>query len=388
MSSARRRACVAFVAAIAGMSPAVVGAQARLHDARTSIARQVREATDSVAAIDARMAALAVAVRSLPTDTVKDGEFVLASAAELTGVARRALASVAPALRARYGNDALALALDHAVVRVSRVSDGQREAAQQFLQLALARESYESYESHQASVLIVNHDTTAALAAYVTSVAAELVYEHTDAALKLWMRAGRFANSANDLRAAFVDLVTAPALVNRECAAGDLARCVAALGLDSRSRPDSTWYTDDDRRVVARAWWAARPRPLVNGRAPRNPCATAPVTNECRTFMASLDAGVWTRPLGDQARMGVLRAAVDLGGNGAYARLLTRTSGSLGERLALVAQRPLGDVVAEWRTRVMSARPDPVRPRLSILIACALLGLAVVGTVALRQERT
>jgi hypothetical protein len=407
-------------------SPAEVRAQARAPGqakphpaaiARDALEQRLKATEDSIARLDARLAEFERAARAETRDTVRQGALVLATSPVLTAAARAALDATWPALRRQWGDGALLRAYAGAVVRVlapprpaSRTLAGGPAplAAASSLDGATnqdmpprpilgagagdARPPLVSLVrndrvEHETRLEITPGDTAAALAGYLVATTAELVQERADKTFASWLLRGRLADAATNYQAAFVDLVTAPALVNRQCASGNAARCREALGLVIVSDPQATWYTEEDRRVIARAWWKARQHPTVNGEPPENPCSPTPITAACRTFIATLAPLVWTRPLGSDARMSLLKVATDLGGDGAFSRLVADTTLPMDARIAAAAAHPLDDVVLEWRTRVMGAHPEPVRPRLTLLLGSALLCLAALVLVAVRQER-
>ena len=194
-------------------------------------------------------------------------------------------------------------------------------------------------------------------------------------------------DGADGFERAFVDMVTAPALIARQCAAGDDARCIEALQLMRPSgEPRTTWYSLDDQRVVARAWWAGQRQPATAARA-ENPCASAPMTTACRAFADSSHFITWTNPLAGNARETLLAVAAELGGDAGWARLLEDPNLPLAKRIETAAARPLAQVVKVWRARVLVARPQPVRPRTSALASAMLLAVAIVVIVAARRER-
>ena len=424
MSEARARALCALLleAALlaAPRTTACAQAPAPAHPAavaRDALEQRIRANEDSAARLESRLAAFEQAARADTRDTVRSGALVVATSAELTTAARAAVGTTWPALRRQWGDGALARAYAGAVIRVlapprpvarTLAERPSPVAAVPGLEAATSRDIAmrpllgvasgsaplplvaivrDGRIEHEVRLEIVQGDTAAALSGYLATVTAQLVQDRADATFTSWLLRGRLAEPAADYQAAFVDLVTAPALVNRQCAGGDTGRCRQALGLVTVSDPQAAWYTEEDRRVIARAWWKARQHPTVNGEPPENPCSPTPITTACRAFIATLAPLVWTRPLGSDARLTLLRVATDLGGDGAFSRLVADTTMPMEARIAATAARPLDDVMLEWRSRVMRAHPEPVRPRLTLLLSSALLCLAALLFVSVRQER-
>ena len=391
MSDARRRAwravaalalvlpCArlasAQVAVATRGAPAVAAgiAQPSLESVRRDLANAIRAGDSSVRMLDARLMALDRAANRLASDTVRLGPAVVATTPDLMPMARAALATALPAARARWGDAALAGAFAGAVVRVMPVATsglgGRRTALE--ADITIARRSV-----RHAKLGEFGDDSVAALARYLEHNASELIGERSASDLTLWMLGGRLSDPAVNFTEAFVDLFTAPALVARECAERDPARCRVALGLALVDDPPGTMYTEEDRRVVARAWWGRR---YATAEHPVNPCASAPMTAACRTFAQSLAPEAWTRPLGRSARMAVLAVATEMGGAGAWGRLVADSTVPLAARIELAAGRPIGDVVSAWRSRVLASRPEPVRPSLrqfAVLASLLVAGLS------------
>ena len=352
--------------------------------ARASFERRRAALADTSARLEARLVVLEAEARIVARDTVRDGAFVLVTTPTYLPAARAALAVAAPAVRARWGEQTVARAFDATVVRIMTVPSSRLNRATSRTYATVLRRDLAEREGRLEPV---EGDTAAAIAKFLTEATGEVIQDHLDGRLSNWIGRARITDSASGFERAFVDMVTAPALVARQCATGDDARCIEALQLTPPSGdPRATWYSPDDQRVVARAWWAGRRRPTSANRV-ENPCASAPMTADCRAFADSLSANTWTYPLAADARGTLLAVATELGGDAGWARLLEDPSSPLGQRIEAAAARPLAQVVRVWRERVLRARPDPVRPRTSALASAVLLALTIVVIVAVRRER-
>ena len=279
-------------------------AGAGLAIARASFERRLTKLADSSARLEARLAVLEAEARIVARDTLRDGAFVLVTTPTHLPAARAALAVAAPAARARWGEQSVARAFEATVVRIATVSESRLGGAVVRTYATVLRRDRAERE---ARVEPVDGDTAAALAKFLASATGEMIQDNLDVALYRWLQAGRWMQApritegSSAFAPAFVDMVTAPALVARQCGAGNDARCLEALQLTPPAGdPRSTWYSLDDQRVVARAWWAGRRRSGASSRA-ENPCAIPPMSAECRTFADSLPPETWTHPLAGDA---------------------------------------------------------------------------------------
>ncbi|MBI3790115.1 MAG: hypothetical protein HY275_04475 [Gemmatimonadetes bacterium] len=320
----------------------------------------------------------------LARDTSRAGGITVASAPALTLVTRRALDSVAPSVVHRWGAAPIARALTEATLRVYIITETVVGIERSVVYADVERGGP---SERSASLSLGARDSVAVIGAWISRTVAELVGERLGSPAVTWLGKARIADPEPPWTTAFEDLVTAPAAVSRRCAAGELPQCALALGVVAARDPKAELYSEEDRRVVARAWWGGRVRGRTDIDPERNPCRPRPITPACHAYVDSLAPAVWTRPLGAEARLALLATAVTLGGEQAWGRFVADTALPVAARLEAAAGRPLADVMAAWRSRLMEARPEPVRPRTTALFASALSVLAVLAVAIVRRER-
>ena len=349
------------------------------HDIRVSIARE-----DSVLAqFDARLAQLTATAQSAARDTARAGVLTIASTEAFAASARAAVTSAAAVLAVRWGEPRLRRAFGTRVIRIVPVAEQFLGRTRPVAYISLVRNGRGEREQR---LFEWTDDTTKAIQLYIEHNASEIVGEQLGSRLSEWLAGVRLSTRVAQPEAAFIDLGTAPALVDRRCAQGDIERCSEALGLVPNADPRSEWYTPEDRRVVARSIWRGRHRNQGDSVTATNPCLPQPASAACLAFIDSLAPSVWRRALSVEARSVLLLLAVESGGEASWGRLVNDTAAPPAALLASAANLPLSELVSRWRSRVMAARPDAVRPRGTVLLGSAGVMLLCLGVVMARRE--
>ena len=383
--AAVRRAALggALVATLASDSVAQATTdRSPLHRAKASLDASLRVVDDSLAQLNARLGEFEAATRSIVSDTVRAGPYVMVTSPALTAVVRSTLPGAAQEAQRRWGADYLAKRFANRSLRLRALGTPATPESFAIAELLIdGRPGFERRLNTEADSL------AGELRAYLAWATADIDQSSGRRDLYTWLGGQSLSDPVADYRAGLVDVATAPALVARQCAAGDLARCVAALALGDTTRAKDEWYTDEDRRIVGRAWFTSYHRGTPEVAPPPNPCAAPPLSLRCRAWSDSLLPESWLQPVKTSTRMSFLMVAIELGGAEAWARLVDGRHHSMAQRLTAAAGRPLPDVAAVWRDRILAARPEPVRPRMSVLLVATLFGLASVGVAILRQER-
>lgn len=392
-SDAKRSAALACIALAWVLSPRALTAQATSRATQPGAAstalrgefeRAVVLEDATIARIDVRLAAIEALARETARDTIRVAPVMVASAPAFGSAVRLALADVVPHLRTRWGAALVDATFAGVIARVVPVQERSFGRTSTVLQASLLRGGRE--ERIVRLSLTANDDTVGTIAKYLEITTAEIIGERAGAPLGAWLGRVRLSDPPDNGSRAFEDLVTAPALVARQCAAGNDERCLDALGLAPRADARTAWYTEEDRRVVARSWWRNYHRKQVSEDA-ENPCQAQPITPACGAWVDSLSPSVWTTPLGPDARRALVVTAVTLGGDGAWGRFVVDPVMATTERVASAARRPTLDVVRAWRARVLASRPEPVLPRGSVLLASTGVLLLALGIATRRQVR-
>jgi hypothetical protein len=161
-----------------------------------------------------------------------------------------------------------------------------------------------------------------------------------------------------DLARAHLDLVTSPSAAATACFEGDIRWCARVLRIETVDDPWTQLLDAADRRV----WVANRMRWVVRGPQGEEHAARLRRCVDGRVDKACLDllhvGWVEFPPLvSAQTMRSVVLVARDVGGEGAYTRLLADTTAPLGDRLAAAAGVPLDSLLHVWRARVGEAAP-------------------------------
>jgi len=176
------------------------------------------------------------------------------------------------------------------------------------------------------------------------------------------------------------DFVETPAVVSRRCFNGDIGACMSALELTPTSDPALEWYDAAGRYEYVHANWVARSADREGARR----CADGDDAS-CLSVMRILFRDHPPHPDPVAARMTLVRLAIQLGGVGAYDRLLA-TPGQPSERLAATARVPIESIVRVWLQRTREARV--ASDSLSVQIAVGSIAwILACGALALRSSR-
>ncbi len=212
-----------------------------------------------------------------------------------------------------------------------------------------------------------------------------------DDGTRLWLSANimsptaarRNGWSGSYLPSVYVELATSSSAVGRKCFAGDLTACRVALELDPVSDPIAEWYDTQDllrfieRAGMSRGWDSA---------AEWISCVQEGDDTACeRLFRTRLEGSV-LHPVSPMAHQTLGETALQMGGDGAYGRLVQTGAPTIADWIAAVAAAPANSVIARWHSNVMAARPAP-----TTLTAAtgwgALAWIVVLATIATRSTR-
>jgi len=208
----------------------------------------------------------------------------------------------------------------------------------------------------------------------------------TDARFSRWLggRVQPVLDTARSRSDAYLQLAVG-SRSGRACFGGDLAQCAVALELNE----DSTFYlaafdVNERRQAVVES----RPIGMVDAveQVPYRRCVDQRVDSACVAFLSSLGRDQVPRPLTEDARNLLVATALDLGGPGAYDRLMADSTAAITARLARAAGGPIDTVVARWRSAILSARPsDHGIPLSGALFTVGWV--ALLATAAVRSTR-
>ena len=198
----------------------------------------------------------------------------------------------------------------------------------------------------------------------------QFALQGVDSSLTAWVMMGRLPlrpTSDEDARDVYVELAASESVAGRLCRAGATAACLEAFGLDSTSGSRlSRWYAPEDYRSLVHR--AAPPRDDSVAVAAWIRCRGEHDQAACVAAANALPDAAVPFPLSGTARLMLLRQALELGGAGAYDRLVSPNA-SMRARVEAAARQPLDVVVKRWLARVEEARPNPMKIRAGATLA-------------------
>lgn len=180
---------------------------------------------------------------------------------------------------------------------------------------------------------------------------------------------------------AYRDLAIQPARSAASCYAGEIASCLMALGLDE----DVTWedvYTPQEIRVVVTRsvrGYSQSDRDAVEA------CVVEGRYDVCAAFLTEQrpDALI---PFSSWVRISLLHYALEIGGEGAFSRLISGDRESISDRLEDASRMEIDNLVEAWRTRVIEARPR-IMARLPLTVLGALFWIGLMSVFGFRSTR-
>lgn len=186
-------------------------------------------------------------------------------------------------------------------------------------------------------------------------------------------------------RDVYEELVTAPWMAVRRCYLGDVARCRQAFGLTGGADPATDWYAPEDRARLAFDR-SSRGGETTGQVALRKSCVDEHHDADCLVLLHGLPRDLVDPPLTTTARATLVSTALELGGPGAYDRLLAQPRAPLADRLAAAAGLPADSLIAVWRNRIRALAP--MSAKVPARSAWAAFGWALIfGILALRSSR-
>jgi len=357
-----RAALLALLALLAAVSrPA--GAQEPALRAR--IARLDRERRNAEAAA-AQAAAGRLSGRP-GGDTISAGALRVLAPAEGARNVRAAVAETWPLLDATFGLSGAVLARHPFTL----VGPGRRGGTDPF--------------EGAANPVITNGERTDIVQRLLWA-AAMVVAESSDSALSNWMRGALvpIRDRVGEQRGVYVALVTAPSPAVRRCYLDDWDACRSALGFVAVSDAVADWYDAPRRRqIVQDIENLEQIRSLSRA---YTACVSDHSDADCLALLRRAPPGAIPPPLPPAARFSVLRTAIDLGGRGAYGRLLASAGRPIEQRLDATSGVSSDSLLRAWHGAVRAARPQQVsvEPRAGWV---ALAWGVAFGLLALRSSR-
>lgn len=182
------------------------------------------------------------------------------------------------------------------------------------------------------------------------------------------------------LRWTYVELVVSSSKLAGRCFARDLTACGIGLGLTAHSDSLTSWYDAEERRSLIAQ------NPPQRSLADWNSCVKLRSDDACIRYLEEVPGNVIRPPLSLSSRIALVQFALELGGDSAYSRLVSRAQMSIADRLSAAAGVSSDSLLAAWHAALIAARPEPTTFT-PILGATAIGWVLVLLAVASRSTR-
>ena len=365
------RAWVLAISLITGEAVAQgIGSGSPLRDPAIERANADRLASLAVDAVRQRAVADSIRKQVQFADTVRDGRIRIATSPELVAFAREIAREAEASLAKTLGPPVDVVPMTF-VMRVSPGESGRKHAR-------LERWISDTLEG--AIRLAVEPGSNGPI--FLADGFARKQFAQLDSTLRAWLRFP--LQPAHDVKlgrsATYVEIATTDNRIAAECFAGSLARCREGFAFEQPADPVMSWYEPANRRRLAR-------RALLRRR--RDPAVERCVQGDdlmCIAELRSWAPDELPPPLSSHARHSLTWVALELGGDGALARLETSTVGTVEQRLAEAARTTPAKLIAAWRDSVVAARPRPVAASARTAWA-AVMWASLLGILSMRSSR-
>lgn len=279
-------------------------------------------------------------------DTIEVGPFTVLADAPIGGLLKRAVPTAWATLRETLGSDSML-----AAAKLLYFPTGRSERIVRSTEVV-------------AGPWISEHEAIADVVNRIVLTVGEELGAKLDEDTRLWLGANimgsraaeRSGWSGTHLSWVYVELATAGSSIGRRCFAGDLSACNTALELEPTSDPLIEWYdAHDRRRLIARTGglrgWVHTPQWI--------PCVDEGNDTDCEELLRDRMEGSTMHPVSPRVHQTLVETAVEMGGDGAFGRMLETEAATIGDWIAAVAQTPSDAVVAKWHADVIASRPAP-----------------------------
>jgi hypothetical protein len=309
------------------------------------------------------------------TDTIFVGTMTVVTQAPALETVRRGAEIAWESVRSWLGRDTLRLVDD--VLYVPTAEARASEIPTDIYVGALLRRGATADDAAVLLVQLIGRSYAAQVDTVIHQSAGTRVFTPHEAGPATWPWFDLEAN----LGLSYRELATSPFSRAKQCFAGDLEGCHTALGLRANLSPARDWYDASDRRLLVSTHRNTSARQRTRHMA----CLDDRDDAACIEFL-ELRPSTLRAPLSQFVLATVVEFAVDLGGDGAYGRLIDAHGQPFSEQLAAAAGLPSDSLLAAWRSAVDAARPSPTTMTLPVG-AAALLWIGMFGLAAARSTR-
>ncbi len=184
-------------------------------------------------------------------------------------------------------------------------------------------------------------------------------------------------------RTTYIRMVTSSSPVIHECYLGDMGACREALFPEASDDPATRWYAPAERRRVVSEINKDYLSELASVQAS---CTEDGLDESCITFLRGMPSGTLGTPISRSAIHGLIRVALEVGGDGAFGRFVATDSLSAESRVLRTVGVPIDSLLGIWHARVLAARPEPIIAS-PLALWGALAWFVLFAGMALRSTR-
>ena len=184
-------------------------------------------------------------------------------------------------------------------------------------------------------------------------------------------------------RTTYIQMVTSSSPIIHECFLGDMDACREALFPETSDDPATHWYTPDERRRVVSEINKDYLPELASVQAS---CTEDGLDKSCIAFLRGMPSGTLGTPFSGPAIRGLIRVALEVGGDGAFGRFVATDSLSAESRVLRTVGVPIDSLLGVWHARVLAARPEPTIAS-PLALWGALAWFVLFAGMALRSTR-
>jgi hypothetical protein len=157
-------------------------------------------------------------------------------------------------------------------------------------------------------------------------------------------------------RTTYIEMVTSSSPVIHECYLGDMGACREGLFPEASDDPATRWYVPAQRRRVVSE---INKDYLPDMASVQASCTEDGNTESCIAFLRSMPSGTLGTPFSAPAIHGLIRVALEIGGDGAFGRFVDTDPRSAESRVLQTVAVPIDSLLGMWHARVLAARPEP-----------------------------
>lgn len=156
----------------------------------------------------------------------------------------------------------------------------------------------------------------------------------------------------------YVRLATSTYSMDRGCFAGSMEACKHALWISEVHNPVTELYDQQERRRLVERLNQSR-AVVFEIAALRHGCTALGHDSDCIEYLEAVPREMLPLPYTPGVRRSLMRTAIEVGGDGAYGRLVGAHKATVTDMLQSVSDLPVDSLVAEWYGATMEARPNP-----------------------------